>query len=87
MTADYYEKKTSNLLLQISLPFETGFQSALANRGAVENSGFEFGVDARILEPAKNSGGPSWRANVNYSQQPQQGRWTSAASSASSPTC
>jgi TonB-linked SusC/RagA family outer membrane protein len=66
LTADYYEKRTSNLLLQIALPFETGFESALANRGAVENKGFEVGVDARLFEP-KDRRAFSWRANLNYS--------------------
>ncbi len=66
-TADYYTKKTTDLLLQISLPFETGFQSALANRGSVENKGYELGLDARILKPSsKNS--LAWRANVNFAR-------------------
>jgi TonB-linked SusC/RagA family outer membrane protein len=64
-TADYYKKKTTDLLLQISLPFETGFQSALANRGSVENKGYELGLDAQIFKPAKK-GAFGWRANVNY---------------------
>jgi TonB-linked SusC/RagA family outer membrane protein len=66
VTADYYRKRTDDLLLQISLPFETGFESALANRGSVENRGFEFGIDAQIFN-ARNPGAFSWRANLNYS--------------------
>ena len=66
VTADYYRKRTNDLLLQISLPFETGFESALANRGSVENVGFEVGLDARIFDP-KDAGAFSWRANLNYS--------------------
>ncbi|MGZ8377568.1 MAG: SusC/RagA family TonB-linked outer membrane protein [Gemmatirosa sp.] len=66
VTADYYRKRTDDLLLQISLPFETGFESALANRGSVENRGFEFGIDAQIFN-AKDRGAFSWRANLNYS--------------------
>jgi TonB-linked SusC/RagA family outer membrane protein len=65
LTADYYEKRTTDLLLQISLPRETGFESALANRGTVENKGFEVGLDARIVNP-RQSRGFSWRANMNY---------------------
>jgi len=64
LTADYYRKRTTNLLLQINLPFETGFESALANRGAIENRGFELGLDARIVEP-RGAGGLAWRANLN----------------------
>ena len=66
-TADYYKKKTTNLLLQVSLPFETGFQSALANRGSVQNAGIELGLEATILKPA-NRNAPSWRANLNFAR-------------------
>jgi hypothetical protein len=52
LTADYYQKRTTDLLLQISLPRETGFESALANRGVVENKGFEFG-STRACSTAK----------------------------------
>jgi TonB-linked SusC/RagA family outer membrane protein len=65
VTADYYAKRTSNLLLNISLPFETGFTSALANRGKVDNRGFELGLDARLVD-SKKSGAFTWRANVNF---------------------
>jgi TonB-linked SusC/RagA family outer membrane protein len=65
VTADYYRKRTTDLLLQINLPFETGFESALANRGSVENRGFELGLDARVVNAAA-AGGFSWRANLNY---------------------
>jgi TonB-linked SusC/RagA family outer membrane protein len=65
LTADYYAKKTTDLLLQVTLPFETGFQSALANRGAVQNRGFEVGLDAQILRAADDRS-LSWRANLNF---------------------
>jgi TonB-linked SusC/RagA family outer membrane protein len=64
ITADYYAKKTTDLLLQVSLPFETGYQSALANRGSVENKGFELGIDAQVIKPTAR--GFSWHANLNY---------------------
>ncbi|HET6228698.1 MAG TPA: TonB-dependent receptor [Longimicrobiaceae bacterium] len=66
LTADYYRKRTNDLLLQISLPFETGFESALANRGSVENHGFEVGLDTRILRGDKGAFG--WRANLNFAR-------------------
>ncbi|HEY0997864.1 MAG TPA: TonB-dependent receptor [Gemmatimonadaceae bacterium] len=65
-TGDYYTKKTTDLLLQISLPFETGFETALANRGAVENKGFELGLDAQVIQGTK--GAFSWRANLNVAR-------------------
>lgn len=64
VTADYYRKKTTDLLLQVNLPFETGFQSALANRGSVQNIGFEVGLNATILQETKT--GVGWRAILNY---------------------
>jgi len=41
-TADYYSKKTTDLLLNVTLPPSTGFGSVLQNVGAVQNRGFEF---------------------------------------------
>ncbi|NJD11879.1 MAG: SusC/RagA family TonB-linked outer membrane protein [Gemmatimonadetes bacterium] len=65
LTADWYKKNTTDLLLAINLPFETGFESALTNLGEVENQGFEIGLDARIIEP-RDPRGFAWRANINY---------------------
>jgi TonB-dependent starch-binding outer membrane protein SusC len=68
VTTDYYVKRTSNLLLFINLPFETGFEQALANRGVVDNKGFELALDLRLFEPGReNRDGFGWRANFNYS--------------------
>ena len=67
LVADYYRKETTDLLLLVDLPLETGFESALANVGAVENRGFELGIDAEILRPAE-ANGFGWRANLNYAR-------------------
>jgi len=67
VTADVYRKRTTNLLLQVSLPFETGFESALANRGSLENKGFELGFDADIVKGDPDTRGFRWHTNVNYS--------------------
>jgi TonB-linked SusC/RagA family outer membrane protein len=66
LTVDYYKKKTTDLLLQIDLPLESGFESALANRGSVENKGVEIGLEADVLRGG--SGGLRWRTNVNFSK-------------------
>ena len=66
-TTDYYSKKTSNLLLQISLPYETGFETALANRGSVQNKGIEAGLDAQLIRGGSRNAF-SWRANVNIAK-------------------
>lgn len=66
LTVDYYKKKTTDLLLQIDLPLESGFESALANRGSVENKGVEIGLEADVLRGGNN--GLRWRTNINFAK-------------------
>ncbi|WP_291537751.1 TonB-dependent receptor [Bacteroides sp.] len=47
LTADYYIKKSSDFLLEIQMPAQTGFTKATRNVGSVKNNGFEFSVDYR----------------------------------------
>lgn len=49
ITADYYIKKTSDLIYSISIPSVSGFQTALQNIGSVENKGFEFMIETRNI--------------------------------------
>lgn len=67
LTFDWYQKETRDLLLLVQLPMESGFETALANRGSVQNRGIELGLDARILNPASRDGF-GWRANVNFAR-------------------
>jgi TonB-linked SusC/RagA family outer membrane protein len=67
LTADAYYKRTTNLLLQVSLPLETGFESALANVGAVENRGVELGLDLDVVHGSSGRAF-SWHANVNFAK-------------------
>lgn len=48
-TADYYIKKTSNLLNRVQLPASTGYQQTVQNVGEIENKGFEFAVQADAI--------------------------------------
>jgi TonB-linked SusC/RagA family outer membrane protein len=57
-----YSRKTSDLLINLSLPGSTGFTSYAANFGDVENKGLEFDVDALILK-----GDFNWNFNGNLS--------------------
>ena len=66
-TADYYTKRTTDLLLEIDLPFESGFESALANRGSVENRGIELGLDTDVIR-RRGKGGFRWHANMNFAR-------------------
>ncbi len=47
ITTDYYIKKSSDFLLNIQMPAQTGYTSATRNVGSVKNYGFEFNVDYR----------------------------------------
>jgi TonB-dependent starch-binding outer membrane protein SusC len=67
LVADYYRKKTRDLLLLVSLPFESGFESALQNLGGLENRGFELGIDTRVID-ARDRGGVSWRASLSLAR-------------------
>jgi len=65
-TGDLYRKKTSDLLLAVNLPFESGFGTALQNVGAVRNNGYELGLTLTLLDGrTKNSLG--WTTTFNYS--------------------
>lgn len=44
---DYYKKNTSDLLLNVPVPFSSGFSTELRNIGEVENKGFEASLSVR----------------------------------------
>jgi TonB-dependent starch-binding outer membrane protein SusC len=48
-TIDVYEKTTTDLLLNVNLPFTSGFTTALKNVGSLENKGVEFSMDLKAL--------------------------------------
>ncbi len=50
ITADYYNKNTSDLLLFTSIPNYSGGGSFLKNIGKVNNKGFEFAVDYKAIQ-------------------------------------
>lgn len=61
-TADYYLKKTTDLLLYAPLPSTTGFSSYLANIGGLKNQGFEAAVSSR-----NTTGAFDWQSALNFS--------------------
>lgn len=61
-TAEFYEIKTTDLLLNRALPPSTGFQSILSNIGSTKNTGFEFNVKTVNLGPASTF---KWTTNFN----------------------
>jgi len=46
---DYYVSRTTDLLLNVTIPSSTGFTSALTNIGEVENKGFEFTIATKNI--------------------------------------
>ncbi|MDG1731238.1 MAG: TonB-dependent receptor [Algibacter sp.] len=61
--ADYYNKETSDLLLEVPLPATSGFTTAFQNLGVVSNEGYELAIDAKIIENKDFK----WSANFNIS--------------------
>ncbi len=62
LTADYYYKHTTDLLLRVQLPYESGFSSALQNMGNVDNRGFELALGGNVLD-----GDLYWRTDGTFS--------------------
>ncbi|WP_262922266.1 SusC/RagA family TonB-linked outer membrane protein [Hymenobacter sp. 5414T-23] len=63
VTADVYYKKTTDLLLQVSIPQTTGFSNILQNAGSVQNKGLEFSLNTVNFDSKKFS----WNTNLNFS--------------------
>jgi TonB-linked SusC/RagA family outer membrane protein len=63
LTADYYNKKTSNLLLNVNIPQSSGYSSILQNAGSVRNEGFEVGLTTHNIQKGK----VSWTTTFNFS--------------------
>lgn len=50
---DVYSKNTSNLLSSMDLPRSTGFDTYMANIGALKNSGFELSLNTYLIRDYK----------------------------------
>jgi TonB-linked SusC/RagA family outer membrane protein len=59
----YYQKATTNQILNLTTTGASGFTSTVVNAGQVSNRGFEATVTARILKMAN---GFQWTSTVNY---------------------
>lgn len=46
---DYYDRRTSDLLTQLPLPDYTGYNSIRTNLGTLQNKGYEFAINANVL--------------------------------------
>ncbi len=48
-TTDFYDKRTTDVLMQLSLPPSTGFSTYWDNVGAITNKGIEFSITSRNI--------------------------------------
>ena len=60
---DYYDKKTTDLLLRIPVPSPTAVSTQLANVGSVQNKGIEIDITGRIIDKSDLR----WESNFNIS--------------------
>lgn len=62
IVADYYYKKTEDLLLAVPVPRTSGFNSLVQNFGELENKGFELNINADVLRVNDFQ----WNTNFNF---------------------
>jgi len=60
LTADYYYKKTRDLLYYVSVPATSGFSTSLQNIGSLQNRGFELSLTTTNL-----TGALGWQTTLN----------------------
>ena len=63
ITADYYHKKTNDMLLAVPIPTSTGYSSAWQNAGTLENKGFEFSLSTKNIDRSNFR----WNSEFNIS--------------------
>ncbi len=50
LTADYYSKKTTDLLLNVPISNVTGYSAVTTNIGSVQNRGLEFALSGTVID-------------------------------------
>ena len=60
ISLEYYNKQTSDLLLNYPMALSTGFSGYAANVGRIENKGLEFTVGAKLIDTENFK----WNANI-----------------------
>ncbi|APZ46071.1 hypothetical protein BW723_07070 [Polaribacter reichenbachii] len=60
---DYYDKKTSGMLLNVPVALTTGFSSGFANIGDMRNTGFEVELNTKNI----SNDNFKWSTNLNFS--------------------
>ncbi|MDT0678552.1 SusC/RagA family TonB-linked outer membrane protein [Autumnicola musiva] len=68
ITADYYKKTTTDLLLNVPIPWTTGFSDALVNLGELKNEGVELAINANTIRFGEARLNLSFNAAKNKSE-------------------
>jgi TonB-linked SusC/RagA family outer membrane protein len=63
LNLDYYDKKTSDLLLNTPIPSTSGFSAQVRNLGSMENKGWDIGITSTNI----SNGSFTWKTNFNIS--------------------
>ncbi|MEP2670458.1 MAG: TonB-dependent receptor [Cyclobacteriaceae bacterium] len=64
ITFDYYDKKTTDMLLEVPVPRTSGFTDLFQNFGEMRNKGIELSISGDIIKQANFS----WNAMFNVAQ-------------------
>ena len=62
---EYYVQKTSDILLDVTMPSTSGVSSYTGNIGKTQNKGWEFSLNGIIID---NKNGWNWEAGINLYQ-------------------
>ncbi|MVZ64741.1 SusC/RagA family TonB-linked outer membrane protein [Sphingobacterium sp. DK4209] len=62
ISADYYYKRTKDLLLSVEIPWTSGYGTSLQNFGSVSNKGVELSIKTRNIQ-----GNFDWDSDLNVS--------------------
>lgn len=65
LSVDYYQRNSNDLLLNVPIPSVSGFETALVNKGAVRNEGFELEMLTRNITKRNFSWTTSFIATRN----------------------
>ncbi|AHG93613.1 TonB-dependent outer membrane protein, SusC/RagA (plasmid) [Gemmatirosa kalamazoonensis] len=63
--ADWYERNTSDLLVQRPIPVTSGYSSIWDNIGSIRNRGVDLGLHTVNLDGARGSLGLGWTSDLN----------------------
>ena len=66
LEASWYNRRTEQALLDVPIPSSTGYTTLKRNIGILENRGFEFGVNMKVLDT--NDWLLSLRGNIAYNR-------------------